>query len=317
MIWLALLFGILCLSKQFHPNPEFPGYVDPFEEAQDSPPQYLEQVVQCLVLGDYSRGGPHVIEALIHYFVIEHFRRPDTETGMWLLMGVILRLALRMGYHRDPSHFPDISVCEAEIRRRTWATLYSADVLLSLQVGVPRMITPGQWDTQPPRNLLDSDFDENTKELPPARPDHDVTPMLFALARQKLSTIIGMIADMTNSNRKDTSDIKHIEQLLESTYDSLPPALKFTTLSKCLADTPMNILLRLTLASVYHKAKIILSWLLINAPARSLDKGDVDGSCQKCVNSALKVLGHQDIIDTETQPGGTLYAMKWCVDISG
>lgn len=299
----------MCLSKQFHPTPEFQGYVDPFEEVRESPPQYLEQVVQCLILSDYSRGGPYVIEALIHYFVIEHFRRPDTETGMWLLMGIILRLALRMGYHRDPSHFPELSACQGEIRRRTWGALYCADVLLSVQVGVPRMITPGQWDTQLPRNLLDSDFDENTKELPPSRPDHDVTPMLFGIARQKLSAVIGMIADLTNANRKD--EIKRIEQVLESTYDSIPPSLKYTTMSKCLADTPMNILLRLTLASVFHKAKIMLSWQLINAPSRPGDKDDIGDSRQTCVNSALKVLEHMDIIDTETQPGGTLYAMKW------
>ena len=304
-----MLYGVMCLSTQFHPKPGVPSYIEDSET--EDPPQYLEQVVQCLVLGDYTRGGPHVIEALIHYFVIEHFRRPDTETGMWLLMGMVLRLALRMGYHRDPSHFPNISVCQAELRRRTWATLYSADVMLSLQVGVPRMINEGQWDTQPPRNLLDSDFDEDTEELPPSRPDHDVTPMLFAISRQKMAVVVGMIADMANMNEPDISESRRIEQLLESTYASIPPALKFTALSDCLADSSMNILLRMTLASIYHKAKIMLNWQRINALSRSLEKNEVEKSRQTCISSALKILEYQEITDTESQPGGTLYSMKW------
>ena len=77
-------------------------------------------MIQCLRLGNYMKGAPHTIEALLAFLQTEYLQGEDTQHGCWQLTGVIIRVALKMGYHRDGSHFPNISVYEAEMRRRTW-----------------------------------------------------------------------------------------------------------------------------------------------------------------------------------------------------
>ncbi|CAK7236551.1 hypothetical protein SBRCBS47491_009676 [Sporothrix bragantina] len=64
----------------------------------------------------------------------------DGTVSSWVLMGVIVRLALRMGLHRDPRHFLSFRPLEAEMRRRLWISLYQMDFFTSVQLGLARII---------------------------------------------------------------------------------------------------------------------------------------------------------------------------------
>ncbi|KAF5005463.1 hypothetical protein FDECE_8095 [Fusarium decemcellulare] len=292
-------------------------------------PNFLEQVIQCLILGNYSRGGPFVIETLLHYLAIEHLRWPDSKVGSWLLFGTIQRLALRMGYHRDSSCFAGISVFEGEIRRRIWITIYSLDVLLSLQVGLPRSIKDEQSDSQPPRNLLDAEFDEDSVELPPSRPESENTPILLLIAEFRLVRVLGQISDWTMSTdlargaSLETNE-KLLENLLRSTYDGLPKHLKFTSLTECLAQKPQDIIGQINLTALLHKALIILYRRSImpknTPPCHCSSSGNEDpdligdvNAIQTCVDAALQLLEFQNIIHTEQQPGGILHSIRWTI----
>lgn len=52
-----------------------------------------------------------------------------------------------MGYPRDPSRFPSITLFGGEIRRRLWMMLYCMDVMISIQMGMPSLIKDEQCDT--------------------------------------------------------------------------------------------------------------------------------------------------------------------------
>jgi hypothetical protein len=54
-----------------------------------------------------------------------------------LLFDIVVRTAMRMGYHRDPSHYPEISVFHSEQRRRAWAVIRQMDITLSSWVSLP------------------------------------------------------------------------------------------------------------------------------------------------------------------------------------
>lgn len=75
------------------------------------------------------------------------------------------------------------------MRRRIWATVYCLDVVVSGQIGLPRMIRDQQVDTEMPRNLFDSDFDEDTTILPPSRPDTELTPILYGIAKCRVASL--------------------------------------------------------------------------------------------------------------------------------
>ncbi|KAM5360713.1 hypothetical protein ACJZ2D_013591 [Fusarium nematophilum] len=310
LIWLGLLYGMMCLSARFS-STSLPSDPEPeWHDTKASRPLYLDQMVQCLVLGDYTRGGPYVIETLLHYFTIEHIRRPDTEIGIWLLVGVILRLALRMGYHRDPSHFESITPFQGEMRRRVWATLYIIDVMSSIQVGVPRMLQEAQCDTRAPLNLFDADFDETYSELPQPRDDNELTPMFYVLVRYRMVKVMGVLADIINGTQHNPSEAARAEELLQTTYDSLPSILKTAPGSGSIVDSPRILLHRYILAVVFHQARILLHQRCMATVPDDKSTGTIR-SLGILVDAAIKVLEHQHLLYAETRPGGRLWSIRW------
>ncbi len=287
-------------------------------------PKFLDQVVQCLVMGDYSKGGEYAIEALIHYLIMEHMRYSDVNTDTWLVMGIILRLAFRMGYHRDPSHFSSLTELQKEVRRRVWAFLHAMDIMLSLQLGLPRTIKDELWDTRPPSNLLDSDINEEMTTLPPPRPDYEVTPMLHLAAKQTMLSVLGIIADasMRVSKRHPPwtiNDEKQTAKELNRAYDSVPEKCKFDTLLGCIADKPSDILNRISITILLQKGLIMLNWHHVmrfgkqdnSSPGTPYSQSNEDSSSlvegyRTCISAARKVLEVQAIVETESHPGGIL-----------
>ncbi|KAJ6437954.1 serine/threonine-protein kinase [Purpureocillium lavendulum] len=269
-------------------------------------------------------GGPYAIEALLHYQMIEQTRYPDADIGTWLLIGTILRLGLRMGYHKDPSHFPSISLFQGEIRRRVFVALHAMDIMLSLQMGLPRLIKDGQWDTQPPRNLFDSDFDEGTLELPPSRPESETTPMLHFLAKHRILVVVGAIADNSMSvtigqhHLPSISNEEMLAKRLQDTYNSIPDRLKFHSFTSCLADTPCDILHRLSLTVLRQKGLIVLYWhhvtskisLRATTPVNVNTDDGLDNSYRICIKAALEILKIQKFVEVETRPNGALFHLR-------
>lgn len=84
----------------------------------------------------------------------------------WISVGTVLRTAMQMGLHRDPRHFPNMGVLQAEIRRRLWATVLELNLQSSLEAGMPSMLAFSDFDTCPPADVNDKDIDENTNLLP-------------------------------------------------------------------------------------------------------------------------------------------------------
>jgi hypothetical protein len=118
-MWLTILFGMMYTVASI---------VIAIESLdEETIPEYQriittsrEKMIQCLRMGDYMKGTPHTIEALLTFLCTEYLQSDDTQQGCWQLTGVIIRVALKMGYHRDGSHFPQMSAFETEMRRRTW-----------------------------------------------------------------------------------------------------------------------------------------------------------------------------------------------------
>ncbi|KAJ5681981.1 uncharacterized protein N7477_001921 [Penicillium maclennaniae] len=93
----------------------------------------------------------------------------DKETT-WNSAGSLLRLAVNQGLHRDPRNFSALSVFDAEMRRRIWATVLEINVQLSIDTSMPPLFSLDDFDTDPPSNLDDEDFDQATTVLPPSQP---------------------------------------------------------------------------------------------------------------------------------------------------
>jgi Fungal specific transcription factor domain len=299
----------MCLAEQFSlvggDGP--PGHS---QKPQQMMQRYRGKACQCLVLGNYTKPSDYVLEALMHYYAIEQYRSEEDHYSISILVGIMVRTAMRMGYHRDPSHYPDVSVLDGEMRRRLWSTIVIADVTTASQVGLPKLINDSQTDTKPPRNLLDEDFDENTVELPPPRPDSENTLMSYAIIKYKLTVVSGMIAEQTTSTQtvSYTDDVMRLDKLLHETYNSTPPTLRMRPTVSSVTDSSALILRRFTLEILFQKSRCVLHrrfLVLARSDQRYLF------SRQSCVDAAMKLLHHQSVVHSECQPGGLLQRESW------
>jgi Fungal specific transcription factor domain len=92
------------------------------------------------VAGRYQKARPYSVEALLLYGVCKYMREEVPDKDAWMIMGISARLAMNMGYHRDPRHLANISPFEGEMRRRTFFIVEIFDLLFSFQAGLPAII---------------------------------------------------------------------------------------------------------------------------------------------------------------------------------
>ncbi len=316
VMWLGLLFTMMCLATQFQiligegRGENYPSFQSSSKD-QELLQEYREKVVQCLILGRYTKSVPYTIETLLLYFAVEHFQYKDTQVGTWILLGIIVRIAMRLGYHRDLSHYPRISPFHGEMRRRAWAMIVQLDLFTSSQIGLPRMIKEGQSDTAEPHNLLDDDFDEDMTALPAARPDTDLTPMIYVIVKNRVSLVFGMISDLTASTLSSRyTEVLRLDKILNEAHLAIPAGLQLRSMTKSITDHPDVIIRRIYLALIFHKAQCVLHRKYL-IPAHS--EIQYSYSRKICVEAALNVLELQKMLHQGTQLGGQLYRDRWKV----
>ncbi|QMW36850.1 hypothetical protein G4B11_000086 [Aspergillus flavus] len=76
----------------------------------------------------------------------------------WLAARSLVREAITIGLHRDPSHFKGLSPYWGEIRRRLWLTIIELDLQAALGTGAPVTLSEDEYDCAPPSNIDDEDL---------------------------------------------------------------------------------------------------------------------------------------------------------------
>ena len=309
-MWLGLLFSIMCLAVLASSTADSSSSPEVRNPLVDT---YREKIVQCLILGEYTKAGRYVLETLFQYLTIEYSIRKDADRDIWILSGISVNIALRMGYHRDPSHLPGISPFAGEMRRRAWATILQGDILISTQMGMPRMIKDWQCDTVEPRNLNDGDFDEGCLDLPLSRPEMEITTVSHLIARRRIIAPLGAIVDFTASVRPVAySEAMRLDRILHDAEATIPSYFRMKAMAAAVTDPPQVIMHRLFLRLMFHKAQIMLhcKYLSSNLPP-SEGQPSYTYSHNSCIEAALGILEIQRILDEETCPDGQLYMMRW------
>lgn len=273
---------------------------------------YREKIVQCLIAGEYTNAGPYVLETMLHYLHIEFAIRADADKDAWFLLAIAVNLAMRVGYHRDPSHFPDITPLQCEMRRRTWATVLQADILISTQMGMPRMISDTTWDAAEPRNYNDADLDQHAVELPPPRPETEFTTALGIIARRRILMAVGIVSDLTSATTSCSyADVMRVDGLLHEATASIPPPLRQKPLAASVTDPPQVIMGRLFISHVFYKGQIMLHRRFLYMQSPSAERDHFAYSRKVCLDASLDTLQIQHILDEETCPAGQLHTMRW------
>ncbi|KAJ6176602.1 hypothetical protein N7485_003516 [Penicillium canescens] len=125
--------------------------------------------------------------------------------GNWNSAGSLLRLAISQGFHRDPKSFTRLSAFDAEMRRRIWATILELNVQLSIDAAMPPLISVEDYDTKPPSNLDDEDFDATSETLPSPKPKSQYTDSSIQIAlMQSFSTRLCIARSINECNREQS-----------------------------------------------------------------------------------------------------------------
>ncbi|KAL4759446.1 uncharacterized protein BDW70DRAFT_169420 [Aspergillus foveolatus] len=82
------------------------------------------------------------------------------DRHFWLSEDCLVRMAMKLGLHRDPHiHNPTMLGTEVEVRRRLWVTLLELSLQASLDAKLPVPLpNDGGFDTELPSNLSDTDL---------------------------------------------------------------------------------------------------------------------------------------------------------------
>ena len=305
--WLGQIFALMCLAMHSYSRmddepPEFRG------KSLALAANYRCLTGQCLLLADFTKPVNHMIETLVLHLHCEYARNRDAEVGTWVLVGMIVRLAMRMGYHRDPKHFTNITAFQGELRRRVWTFVRQSDLLFSFQIGLPSMIRLGDCDTELPRNLYDDEFDEDSKVLPPSRPTSEPTPVSYMCAKANMAFAFGKAVEKLHSISTSSYDeIMHLDHDLREARAEFPPHLRLRSIEDSMMDPGALVMQRLYLSILYHKGQCVLHRKFL---ARARENNRYAHSRRTCVDSSMELLSHQATLHYESRPGRRLHGMK-------
>lgn len=166
-------------------------------------------------------------------------------------------------------------------------------------------------DTLPPRNLMDEDFDINTKELPPGRPETEYTHMTYPTFKAGICKLFGLVARQAHALTEPTyEEVMDLDTQLATKFEGMPAFMQVRPLEECVTDPPNVVIQRFGIAALYHKAICVLHrrYLVEKTPRR-----EHHYSRRRCLLAALALLEYQNTVFEATKPGGMLSQNGWFV----
>ncbi|KHN97627.1 uncharacterized protein MAM_04642 [Metarhizium album ARSEF 1941] len=146
--------------------------------------KYRGAVLQALVNASWLKTTSlRVLQAYVMFLVAAR-SQVDPHT-FWSLTGIAIRLAQRMGLHRDGENL-GLPPFEVQIRRRLFWQLLPLDTYAGQVSGTGISIAPDSWDTKQPLNINDDQIYPGMSERPEEK--NGATEMIFSLARIELSS---------------------------------------------------------------------------------------------------------------------------------
>ncbi|KAF3399617.1 hypothetical protein DPV78_007033 [Talaromyces pinophilus] len=227
----------------------------------------------------------------------------------YLVVGVAVRLSLRMGLHRDPDKVEgNITPYQGEIRRRIWHLLVQMDLLVSFENRFPLMVQGLQSDTRVPLNLQDHDFDENSTELPSPRPETEITGKSYTFAKGRIARVFQKILEQANLlTLPNYAEVTALDQELQQAFSAVPYFLHIVPMDLCIIVPVELIIRRLSLAVLIHKSRCILHCKYITKVKQNTE---FSYSKKAAMEASRELLQIQFDVHNATQPGG--FCAKTC-----
>ncbi|TVY40622.1 Aurofusarin cluster transcription factor [Lachnellula subtilissima] len=264
----ALMFSIYFLAVVALDNADCQSMFN--ETRQVLLAKYCNGTQQALINAKFLKS---LNISTLHAFIIylHGVRKNLDHHSMSVLTGVAVRIAQRLGLHRDSSKYK-VSPFDAEIRRRTWWQVVFLDGHASKLAGFGFQVWNFAFDTQVPLNISDSDLSPTMKE--PPKEKEGATEMMFCCLRFDVAVAIRRAGTTTGSS-VDDGEIgwtkphgpQHL-QAKDKAINDLEAHFERKYTRYCDASIPLHLL-------VMHVAKSVICTMRIMAhhPRQYPDKG--------------------------------------------
>ncbi|VUC31685.1 unnamed protein product [Clonostachys rosea] len=288
--WLSVLFSIITLGLQYVLRSG--STIDGIPYPEPACRKFASKAAECLRTFDYAKPGPRTVEAMIMYMLCEHMWLGEHRFRASLILSLTIRLAMRAGYHRDPSHYSQISIFEGEVRRRSWSYLVQLDILFASYLGLPRHISDQRTDTALPSNIADEDLQPNITSLPPPRNPDEPSAISFLNYREQLCKILGQITECTISFEELPYDeVLGLDQALDRQIKARPVWLHQSPCFELrLIEDTLTTNQAIEVDILEQRARIILHRRFL-VPAHT--NPQYLPSRDKCIAAAALILQHQ------------------------
>jgi Fungal specific transcription factor domain len=306
IVWLGLTYSMMMVALvSYHKNGDEP--LEYRGRTEQMYRDYKRLTAQSLMLIDFTKGAPYVLELYLIYLLADLNRSRDLDINIIIGISILVRHTMRMGIHRDSKYFPDLSPFQGEMRRRIWAMVKQADLKVSSQYGLPPMIQTRMTNTEMMRNLYDDELDEKMKELPESRSLSEQTPISFLIYKTHLTDVAYEIVDETQKLGVPSYEkTMELDRKLRKVRDEIPPQFKFRPYDESLRDSPDIILKR------YHLEISFLKYLLLIHRKFSICTR-YPYSARTGLESAMDILKHQQSLHNEQRSGRRLGESKMLV----
>ena len=293
-LWTSMLFTICYIAT---------STLAPQNENDTEIGSLAVAAAHCLAIGGYTRPKRFAVEAILLFIQSQLFTTLDIPPYVATVMPLIIRLASKLGYHREPTNF-SMPAFEKEMRRRTWSLCLQLDLLVAFQFGLPSTVQYPTWDTRPPSNFLDTDFDEDTEVLPTPRPDAEITDILFYNGKHKLVIPFEkVIRNSLSTSEEADMQVDELDAEIRQTYALLPKILLPRPMAESVVDPPYLTSTRLCVAFMYQKCLCVLH-------RRYVTQGRT-ASIQTCYEASTELT--RLFVDAygEFRPGGQNESERW------
>ena len=150
-----------------------------------------------------------IMQALVLFLLpCRYFYDPHTY---WILTGVAVRIAQRMGLHRDGEKL-GLPPFDVQIRRRLFYQIIPLDGVASHMSGTGIGIMPNTWDTQRPSNINDDQIWPGMTKPPEER--KGATEMIFCLTRSCIGKFFAKTGTSMQAGSGHFKDYNEVEPVI-------------------------------------------------------------------------------------------------------
>lgn len=274
------------------------------QEKPDLLEQYRIGFEQSLANANFMTA-PDVatLQALTLYLICA--RQTIDKAFVWSMIGLLYRLATKLGLHRDPASL-GLPPFMTEMRRRLWWHICILDVRVAEDNDTDPLICEHNFDTKYPSNVNDGDLDLSMTESP--RLNHNRTEMLFCLTRFDISyTARKLVFSPKFSTDNGYPPLTLAEK--SDIIDNLLKDLEENHFRCCDLEVPICFLAVTASRLVLAKMKLI-----IHHPARSQSSGLSQEQFTVLVASSIEIIEYAHELRTNVKYSRWLWLFQQYVE---